>query len=339
MQSTSFQRRGPVRQIKGAKRSLYNDSLLISTGVPGIDSIIGGGLPLGTILLVEEDETTCYGDVIERYFIAEGVVNQHRVIIADTIEKPSEILSKLPSIIETNTEADVKEDKNSKPDLKIAWRYENSQKGGGKFVDRPTRFGNYYDLSETMDITGELKPNLEAVDFSDVIDDDKATTLIERLIKLIETPSENASRVLIRRFARPFWGNLCSIDICKFLLKLRNAIRGKPTSILLTIPMHIYEDDSNSIRNFVDFALELNAVRKDKKVAGLADYHGCLRLRKSRSPYSLHTPQPDTSDWAFKQRRTKFVVERMHLPPDLGENASRGKEESDMVSQKKKLEF
>lgn len=308
----------------------------MSTGIPGIDSIIAGGLPLGTILLIEEDDTPCYGDVIERYFLAEGVVNQHRLIVADTIDKPSEILMKLPAPIESNPSQDSNQE-TSKTDLKIAWRYEKTQ-GSGRFVDRPSRFGNYYDLSETMDITGELKPNIEEIDFSNVISDEKCTSLLEKLIELIETPSENPTRVLIRRFARPLWGDVCSTDICKFLLKLRNTIRGKPVSVVLTIPMHLYDKDS-SIRNFVDFSIELNVPRKDKKVSGLADYHGCLRIRKCRSPFSLHTPQPDTADWAFKQRRTKFVVERMHLPPDLGETASRGKEESDMVSQKKKIEF
>ena len=43
MSSTSFQKkaRAKVIQIPGAKPSLYNNQLLVSTGVPSLDNVIG----------------------------------------------------------------------------------------------------------------------------------------------------------------------------------------------------------------------------------------------------------------------------------------------------------
>ena len=35
-------------QISGAKPSLYNNQLLVSTGVPSLDQLLGGGLAVGT---------------------------------------------------------------------------------------------------------------------------------------------------------------------------------------------------------------------------------------------------------------------------------------------------
>lgn len=38
--------------ISGTRPSLRNSQLLISTGIPSLDNIIGGGLPIGSIFLI-----------------------------------------------------------------------------------------------------------------------------------------------------------------------------------------------------------------------------------------------------------------------------------------------
>lgn len=52
---------------------------LISTGLADLDRILGGGLPLGALLLVLEDAYSPHGSTLLQYFIAEGIACGHKV--------------------------------------------------------------------------------------------------------------------------------------------------------------------------------------------------------------------------------------------------------------------
>ena len=57
MAASSFQRKVKARvpSIAGAVPSLYTNQLLTSTGLPDLDTLLGGGLVLGSVLLLAED--------------------------------------------------------------------------------------------------------------------------------------------------------------------------------------------------------------------------------------------------------------------------------------------
>ena len=108
---TSFQKKGASKfpNIAGTKPSLYNYQLLSSTGVQALDNLLGGGLPVGTILLIEdhprpegEDETDIgsdYSTVLLKYFLSEGAAHQHSLFYGSCSEKPERIFSNLPEVV------------------------------------------------------------------------------------------------------------------------------------------------------------------------------------------------------------------------------------------------
>ncbi|CAH6788150.1 Elp4 [Phodopus roborovskii] len=90
--TTSFQRRsktsgadagGPrLLSIAGTRPSVRNGQLLVSTGLPALDQ------------LLEEDKYNIYSPLLFKYFLAEGIVNGHTLLVASAKEKPANILQK-----------------------------------------------------------------------------------------------------------------------------------------------------------------------------------------------------------------------------------------------------
>eukprot|EP01083_Nonionella_stella_P138171 420482_1 len=78
LQISSEQKRSPTVGISGT-RSWLNGLSLCSSGNKDLDSILGGGLSVGSILLVKEDRHTTYHQVIAKGFVAEGIGHGHSV--------------------------------------------------------------------------------------------------------------------------------------------------------------------------------------------------------------------------------------------------------------------
>jgi elongator complex protein 4 len=130
---SSFKRRVQSNQatpVKGAITSPIAPSLLqISTGIPSIDDLLGGGLPLGNIMtILAPDIHSAWGELIARYFIAQGLSSDQRILVAD--QQPEQLVSGCMwhpgSKAEIASEGDNQGNKEAESEekVKIAWRYE-----------------------------------------------------------------------------------------------------------------------------------------------------------------------------------------------------------------------
>ncbi|KAK3808450.1 MAG: PAXNEB protein-domain-containing protein [Benniella sp.] len=165
---SSFKRRGPSAQASlpaGCRLSAYNGQVLISTGVPSLDDILGGGLPVGTILLIQEDRQTSYGQLLLKYFFRQGIVAGDKCVVVSGDESPEAIVRSLMGIAgEEASSSQVQQgvdngdddeergshrkkklagsggddDEDSEQDrLKIAWRYSGLKKFESGVEARP----------------------------------------------------------------------------------------------------------------------------------------------------------------------------------------------------------
>uniref|UniRef100_A0A8C5S000 Elongator complex protein 4 n=1 Tax=Laticauda laticaudata TaxID=8630 RepID=A0A8C5S000_LATLA len=138
--TTSFQRKVPdggggrLAVLPGTRPSVRHGQLLLSSGVPSLDSVLGGGLAIGTILLIEEDVYGVYSNLLFKNFLAEGVVCGHNLFIASDKEEPGIILKELPCPLPNLSDKEMEEvitmksTQDSQESMRIAWRYQNKPK-------------------------------------------------------------------------------------------------------------------------------------------------------------------------------------------------------------------
>uniref|UniRef100_A0A336KXH4 Elongator complex protein 4 n=1 Tax=Culicoides sonorensis TaxID=179676 RepID=A0A336KXH4_CULSO len=344
----SFQKRTGQLAIPGTKPSMHNGQLLSSTGNPSMDFILGGGQQLGTILLIEEDKYRCYAPTLLKYYLAEGVMQNHALFNGGLDENPEEIISKLPAPVTDQSSAS-REPTNPDPesdDMRIAWRYNSLPKVDSVEESKGT-FDHFFDLSKTLD-----KSIIEKIEITnwDGINSESCsnnTNLVKNrymndcLKTLYKTAQQYKSdksakllRIVINSFGSPYWySDTFNTDLIKFLYTLKSIVRCTTSICMISIPTHLLKyvdpDLVTRIRSCVDYAVELESFAGSDKETNpiFKDYHGLLYVRRIRAVNSPAAYQPKIKDLAFKLRRKKFVIEKLHLPPELQDSDQREQDE------------
>uniref|UniRef100_A0A8C6SUA6 Elongator complex protein 4 n=1 Tax=Neogobius melanostomus TaxID=47308 RepID=A0A8C6SUA6_9GOBI len=357
--STSFQKktRSKLLSIPGTRPSVQNGQLLVSTGVTSLDFLLGGGLAVGAVLLIEEDRYDSYSRMILKYFLAEGVVCQHELFLASAQDSPDDILKELPSPIMDDVAIPKpmeqprlsSDPQDSLEAMKIAWRYQNLPKVQSTLTSS-SRFGHYYDVSKTMEaeIQQAAKchrfylpdhPNQTAPTHSPMLESYSA--LLKSLQEVIQkegfevSKSRNILRIGLHSLGSSLWGDdLCCCDnpkhahaLTTFLYGLRALLRSSLAVAVVTVPSHLIQNRAlmGRIAKLCDTAIALESFKGSEMETNplYKDYHGLLHVRQVPHLNCLASQFPDHRDLAFKLKRKQFSIERLHLPPDLSETVSR----------------
>ncbi|XP_040351469.1 elongator complex protein 4 isoform X1 [Herpailurus yagouaroundi] len=369
---TSFQRRGPrasgsdssysrLVSIAGTRPSVRNGQLLVSTGLPALDQLLGGGLAVGTVLLIEEDKYNIYSSLLFKYFLAEGIINGHTLLVASAKEDPADILQELPApLLDDNVKKDFDEDAcnhktaESNIKMKIAWRYQLLPKMEAGPVSS-SRFGHYYDASKKM--PQEL---IEASKWHGFFFPEKSSSTLNiepcslthgyiKLLQFIQNiiyeegfdgsnpqvkKQKNILRIGIQNLGSPLWGDdICCMEngnshsLTKFLYVLRGLLRTSLSACMITMPTHLIQNKAiiSRVTNLSDTVVGLESfIGSERETNPLyKDYHGLIHIRQIPRLNNLIYDVSDVKDLAFKLKRKLFTIERLHLPPDLSDTVSR----------------
>lgn len=154
---------------------------------------------------------------------------------------------------------------------------------------------------------------------------------------LFQLGNRTILRIVLHGLGSPLWGDehyrpdTINPSLTQFLFQLRAVMRSALAVCLITIPTHLFQepalirrvqrlcDTVIKLESFVGSEMETNPVYKD--------YHGLFHILRLPRLNSLVCHAPESFDLAFKLRRKKMTIEKLHLPPDLSETVNRTQED------------
>lgn len=285
--------------VKGTRLSLHSALQQTSTGIQSLDLLLGNGINLASSILFQELDRGEYSPVFARHFMSEGVTHGH--IVVGVGERVSSWLENLPRPIELNTDMQPHAEDN----LKIAWRYKRKIQ---------SRFSHSYDLSQQRSLE-ELK-NCRLFSKSDATYKD----ILQYVKTVVKENEDNVVRVVLDR---PMYPIEDEAKFLRFHYNLRKITAQKNVVTLCIYPTQTLSDSVTfSLDQLYNYVLGVEALPRDKKSV-FKDYHGILHIVKLDNMSSFTMPLHDVTDRFFKVQRKKFIIEKMHLPPDLSETVSR----------------
>ncbi|EGC34901.1 hypothetical protein DICPUDRAFT_152838 [Dictyostelium purpureum] len=333
----------------GCKVSIHNSNLLTSTGLQDLDDIIGGGIPVGSILMIEEDINSSYYIFLLKYFLAEGILQQQGVFFSSLIGiDPFEILNKLPQRI--TKEEEIENDKtdnlatnSNKPsnptdELKIAWRYQ--QYVQNELSKQPTTssilnqtFCHSYDFTRKMNVQS-MNPNLihtlsYSSNYSQVEGSSPYRNLFLEIQNLVYKYNKEAAanpdqtkvlRLCIQSFSSPLWSNN-EEGVIEFLHALKGLLRSSVCTCVISVPTYIYSSAFvKKISHLCDTVVSINSFSGmgGETPEQFAEYLGFFNIRKIARLNTLSLSfHPDMLTYVFKMKRRKMCIETIHLQPEM----------------------
>ncbi|KAI8915628.1 Elongator complex protein 4 [Gorgonomyces haynaldii] len=323
----SFKPRKKQEHPKGTKISTTNGQILTSTGVASLDELLGGGLPLSSLILLKEDRFTGYALVLLRYFLAQGVAHGHSVALATMDIEAEAMMQELMGIVENKTESSVEEDADYVPampgvrgsvgrsmgrlreaddKMHIAWRYQHLPQFTTQLSlsQRDTAYCHTFDLTKRMQ-----QQYLENVPVS--LNDDKnlskniLETLLDRFKQMLQDPrhiqgqGKSMLRIGLHSICSSGWEQVKKEEWAKFLNELKILMRERHCVCMVTVPAHLYGDFHGlksdpmirQLEHIADSVLEIESFAGSPHPVNeqyTSDYHGLIHPHKLFRQYSYH---------------------------------------------------
>lgn len=303
----------------GVRPSLFNSKPCISSSSRSLDQLLQhGGLPQGSVTLVEEHGTTDFASSILKGFAALGVdESRHQCPTTVLCVGSPEYLKVLPGVKQEPTEEPKMPNNGEK--MKIAWRYQrlNSSRrdeGGSGSHSRYAR-----DLTFRSNIVPSARPN--EVRYVN-------GTSLEAIIAKLESTLSNlkgVKRVIIPNILHPALYPAESYEpqnLVPFFHRLRLACSRFQATCIISLPLQLAPRASPvtaAIELLVDTCVELEPF-EDQNVQGFLHIHRLADLSdRGAMVKSQH-------EYSFRVGRTQFEVNPWAIPVDSSE--IKGEEEA-----------
>ncbi|PRP88791.1 hypothetical protein PROFUN_00259 [Planoprotostelium fungivorum] len=329
----------------GCRPSVQNGQLL--NRHPFLDShsqLLGGGLSVGTITIVEEDRNSSYYLALLKYFIAEGLAVDHEGLVYTS---QRQFVSRLPKNLTAEYEKEKEEEEKRKaggeinktetPSLTIAWQYEKylnkdagvvAHKSGSLKGASVKSFCHSFDLGKSMRDEYMSSKKMKTVDPCELSREDVYQSLLDSISSIIEKEystdgkvmkQPNILRIGIHSLCCPSYGPINERSLLLFLHRLKGLLRHSLAVCMITLPSHIIGPHlTKSVHLYSDTLLSVSSFESavGQVSSAFDEYDGQLVIKKLLRINSLVAHTPETLHYVFKMKRRKLLIEILTLGPE-----------------------
>ncbi|AQL04709.1 Elongator complex protein 4 [Zea mays] len=322
-----------------------NGASFVSSGIPDLDRILGGGFLLGSVVMIMEDTDAPHHLLLLRCFMSQGVVHKQPLLFSGAMKEPVLFLGTLPAPVSSSKEdgrhramgpAASSDGRANDEGLRIAWQYKkyfgDDKTSRAEHKDNKQEFSNDFDLRKPLERHLLNGQNIECVSTQDADTlsslQDCCSAFVSKLPRK-DGGSSTAGRIAIQSLCAP----QCRYfekdwDMVSFIRSLKAMVRSSNSVAVVTFPSTVL---SNSFYEDKDLA---------KLLTGYQDMVGFLHVHKVAQPNSQVPVILEASTLSLKLRkRRSLVLERLNQAPVDGSSGPSSAASSSCSSQGSQLDF
>lgn len=340
--STKLADRGPLAGHPGVKPSILTSIPCTSTGSADLDKVLQhGGLPLGSLLLIEEDGTTDFATTLLKVYLSQGLVynrlgkpNTHEIVIGP----PEQWVKSLPGVYkgsskdrkrkeleETQKRMTVTNVTEQQQQMKIAWRYGLQKQPSTGFVEPDTDYNAQFDIVSTM------VPAANSTEITTIPIGHSYEPVLKQVEAVVRRYSDRLVRIALPLFLNPMLYSEESVlgpkVVLRFLHGLKSILKEHTNVVLLAsinLDVHPRTDPMVNIIEsmLMDGVLELRPFDPElysylervyrKEPAKLK--HGHLNVYKLPQLSDTGMMCVKEMELSFKNGKKRFEVDQWSIP-------------------------
>ncbi|KAK4743761.1 hypothetical protein SAY87_010073 [Trapa incisa] len=338
---SSFSRNVPstsTPQIPGVKTG-PNGTAFVSSGIPDLDKILGGGFSLGSLVIVMEDPEAPHHMLLLRNFMSQGLVHNQPLLYASPAKDPKGFLGTLPSPVSSRTEKSPGYEPVEDKGLRIAWQYKKYFHGSQQTINNQGAIENKHEYGHDFDLRKPLQrqfitaQKVECISLQDCPDLSAVRDLCAAF--LAQFPRKDGSissvaRIAIQSLCAPEcsyfnreWHMLSFIKILRSMLRSTNAVA------VVTFPPSVLSPSfSKRWQHMADALLSVRAIQDEDKdlaklLTGYQDMVGLLSIHKVIRTNTQVPVILEATTFSMKlQKRRYLALECLNQAPVDGSSGS-----------------
>ncbi|TNV73412.1 hypothetical protein FGO68_gene145 [Halteria grandinella] len=325
------------KQQKGIK-PFPNQQYCLSSGTPTLDALIGGGFPLGTLVVLYEDNFSHYYTHFQKAFLGEGVVSEHKCLIIDpdVLRGREYWLKFLPAVYKikdsssTSSQALGGATSSTDQKLQVAWRYQHLVEGqgidptilGGTTEDR-YRFDNSREMGTSFANSQSHQLHKEELTIFHSFNSEETSlvALWEQIVEQVQNQLASESDDRVVRILMPsfhlFSEGRSVKEMVKFLRSLKALVRSLNGVCLISVDEELLSKPLAAHLFYHSDSLISLTSFKDHLESKLGDYDGTLKLLKQPRIHGFLSTLSEFDIYALRLKgKTGIIVEKIHLEPE-----------------------